>query len=238
MYSVTHPPLWRAARYGVFATIEHTKLLELLDPATVIDVGAHTGQFALATSSACPRASLVSFEPQPDAATTYRKAVTRRAELIEVALGQSAGTARMHISRASDSSSLLNPSQAQIHHFPGTDVVGTLDVAVKTLDSALANRTFDAPILLKIDVQGTEIDVLRGAHTFLQLVDWVYVELSMVELYESQHLAPDVIAELRGMGFNLSGVYNLQTALNGLALQADFLFARSQRGDARQPLLS
>lgn len=234
-FAATHRSVWAAARRGVFPAIEHTRLLSLLQPGTVIDVGAHTGQFALAVTSVCPGATLVSFEPQPDAALVYRSVVPRPAELMQLALGAADATVSMHVSRASDSSSLLRPSGAQLQHFPGTEEVSTIEVPVRTLDDSLAGRQFPGPVLLKIDVQGTEGDVLRGGRAFLALVTWVYVELSMVELYESQELAPAIIELLRAHGFLLSGVHNVQVSSSGQALQADFLFSRSSAPHGQEP---
>ena len=69
----------------------------------------------------------------------------------------------MHVSAREDSSSLLPVGEGQVSAFPGTDEVGTTNVEVRTLDSVMANRDLEKPALLKVDVQGFELPVLRGA---------------------------------------------------------------------------
>lgn len=59
-----HPSLWKAARCGVLASLEH-EVVPLGTPGTVIDVGASHGQFALLANLHFPRARIVSFEPLP-----------------------------------------------------------------------------------------------------------------------------------------------------------------------------
>jgi hypothetical protein len=59
-------------------------------------------------------------------------------------------------------------------------------------------------MLLKIDVQGSELQVLQGRRPALDLIDEVYCECSFVELYEGQALADEVICHLRDRGFGWS----------------------------------
>ena len=78
--------------------------------------------------------------------------------------------------------------------------------------------------LLKIDVQGFEMEVLKGCNSMLDYFSWVYVECSFIELYEGQALANEVIDYLHTHGFKLAGIYNMSYDRSGIAIQADFLF--------------
>ena len=82
------------------------------------------------------------------------------------------------------------------------------------------------PALLKLDVQGYELEALRGCEDMLDQFAYVYAECSFVELYAGQALADEVIAWLRERGFRLRGVHNMDYDRGGRAIQADFLFAR------------
>ena len=84
----------------------------------------------------------------------------------------------------------------------------------------------EGPTLLKIDVQGTELEVLRGGVGLLRRVDCILVECSFVPFYEGQTLADDVVVFLREHGFRLRGVFSLSMSGDGRCLQADLLFAR------------
>jgi FkbM family methyltransferase len=224
-FASTRPGLRRAARLGVFPTIEHLSVLKMLGAVTVVDVGAHRGQFGLAVRSALPDARLIGFEPQPNAAQTYRQAVPGQLELRECALGEQQGSVQMNISRASDSSSILPIGAAQIRYFPGTEKSTEILVRMSTLDIEFGDVALGHQALLKVDVQGYEMAVLRGGVRVLSKFDWIYVELSFVELYEGQELASEIISFLGDQGFRIVGVHNAQYSSTGSCLQADVLFA-------------
>jgi hypothetical protein len=94
------------------------------------------------------------------------------------------------------------------------------------LSDFLDEREFGACNLLKIDTQGSELDVLRGAAELLARFQAVYCEVSFLELYAGQALASEVVAYLFERGFELSGIYNLQSSPTLGLLQADMLFTR------------
>jgi hypothetical protein len=83
--------------------------------------------------------------------------------------------------------------------------------------------------LLKIDVQGYELDVLRGAGDRIAVVDEVFVEASFAQLYTGQPLAAEVITYLDRCGLRLVDVFGVARDADGIALQADFLFRREGR---------
>jgi len=82
------------------------------------------------------------------------------------------------------------------------------------------------PVFLKIDVQGGELDVLKGCGDALSAIDWVYVEASHVTLYSGQPLAGDIVRFLTERGFTLRGIFNRAETKAFGATQADFLFSR------------
>lgn len=174
-----------------------------------------------------PEASIVAFEPLALPATTWR-AVFRAdigASLVEAALGPTTGRAVIYVAGRDDSSSLLPITSAQNDLFPGTAQIGTQTITVSRLIDHLPPVEIESPALLKIDVQGYELQVLAGCEDVLERFAWVYVECSFVELYRGQSFADEVIAWLRDRGFRLYGIYNLMYAANR-AVQGDFLFAR------------
>lgn len=224
-------PAWRDAlrRHRVAAGVEHARVLRNLGPVrTVVDIGANRGQFALAARYVFPQARIVSFEPLPGPAALWRAvfAGDARAQLIEAAVGPEAGEAEIHLSARDDSSSLLPITARQNALFPGTAEAGTATIRVVRLADALAAADIEAPALLKLDVQGFELQALAGCEALLDRFAWVYVECSFVELYAGQSFADEVIAWLRERGLRLTGVYHMAYDDNGRAVQADFLFGR------------
>lgn len=228
---VRAPALLRAlVRYGVAAGVEHCAVLRSLgEVGTLVDVGANRGQFALAARHVWPRVRIYSFEPLEKPAGVYR-AVFRGdpdVALYRVAIGPRAGEAEIHLSRRDDSSSLLPITKTQERLFPGTGAVGRAVIKTRRLDEMLRRSDIAAPALLKLDVQGFELEALRGCNALLDAFKWVYCELSFMELYEGQALAGEAISWLHERGFGLRGVYNPAYAPDGRAVQADFLFGRT-----------
>ncbi|MEZ5341302.1 MAG: FkbM family methyltransferase [Acidimicrobiales bacterium] len=204
-------------------SIEHD-FLRRLDVETVIDVGANIGQFATWVRWRFPDAALISFEPFPHAAATYRQHVSGpRVTLHECALGSLAGTSTLHVAGSDDSSSLLEIGDRQVELYPSTKEVDTIEVPVRRLDEIVTTNDLRGAALLKIDVQGTELDVLHGASALVGSIRWVYVECSFVELYTGQALAPEIVRFLDAADFDLEGIYNVSYH-DGRAIQGDFLF--------------
>jgi FkbM family methyltransferase len=216
-------------KHGVAPAIEHTSILRHLPFDFVVDVGASRGQFSLVCRRINPAARIVGFEPLAEPARVYRAlfAGDHEVRLCETALGGASGRVIMHISARDDSSSLLPIAQAQSDNYPGSGEVGTREVAVSTLKEAISDQEMGRHSLLKIDVQGYELEVLRSADMLLSRFQWVYVECSYVPLYEGQPLANDVTDFLEARGFTLSGRYNVSCIKGtGQPLQADLLFQR------------
>ena len=216
-------------RHGVAAGVEHScTLAQLGDCATVVDVGANRGQFALIVRDRIPTARIESFEPLPEPARRFRTVFAQDSmvTLHPVAIGPRRERATIHISARDDSSSLLPIAAAQSSLFAGTEEAGIATIEVGPLDAFLDAKAIRAPALLKIDVQGFELQALEGCASCIDLFEWVYVECSFVELYEGQAFADEVIAWLRERGLKLRGVYNMAYDARGAAVQADFLFGR------------
>ena len=167
------------------------------------------------------------FEPLGSEADIYWQifANTPTHSLHRVALGAAEGSAAIHVSAARDNSSLLPIGERQNEVFPGTHEVSTGIVEVRTLDDFIGELRSGDPALLKIDVQGAELDVLRGATESLRLFRWIYLEMSFVELYEDQPLACTLVDELRVLGFEFAGV-GTPLISGGLPVQVDALFER------------
>ena len=215
---------------GVAGGVEHTVVLSQIEGChTVVDIGANRGQFALAVREILPDTNIFSFEPLPEPAAIFARvfADDSRARLFQSAIGTEAGESIIHVSGRDDSSSLLPITSRQNQLFPGTGETGTMTITVGRLSHYLSETDIPGPALLKLDVQGYELQALKGCEELLHCFEWVYAECSFVELYEGQALAPEVIDWLREHGFNLVGKYNVCKDKSGQEIQADILFRRA-----------
>jgi FkbM family methyltransferase len=203
-----------------------------LTPATVIDVGANVGQFARASIEVFDQPEVHSFEPLPSAATQFRENLRDSAQvrLHPVALGAVNGTATLH-EHAYSLASSLRPvrrdgaapswvSTAPLHH----------EVPVRRLDDELT-LPLTRPCLLKIDVQGTELDVLAGAAETLRSVDWILLELTFEPVYQDEPLFAEVDASMRAMGWRMKWPISAMRSGDGhLVAQIDALYERAEPG--------
>ncbi len=227
VYSFMHPRCWSALAAGVVPSIEHFPVLRNLVVDGIIDVGANRGQFSLACRLVYQEIPIVAFEPIPREADSFRRIHGNdpKVELVQTALGETEGEAVLHVSRSADSSSLLPIGREQVKLFPDTAQAGTLVVPVQRLDDLARHWAGRNRQLLKLDVQGFELSVLKGAVLTMDSCAHVYVECSEVVLYEGQALRAEVQAFLEGRGFRLTGRFNLSLA-GGRLVQADYLFSR------------
>lgn len=219
------PKYWRGLRHGVAPALEHDSVPLRSTHRTIYDVGANKGQFALLARHRYPSAEIICFEPLPGAREVLRRVLGDTVEIRPFALGRSAGPAILHVAAREDSSSLREISDRQVREFPGTDRVGQLEVEVSTLDVQMDAST-QSTRLLKVDVQGFELEVLEGAGDALSMIDEALIECSFIELYEGQALAGQVVGFMNERGYELSGIYGTQYNSAGLAIQADLLFNR------------
>lgn len=133
------------------------------DPTfTLFDVGANTGHWSSHVLSINPNITLHAFEPDSAAFAALINAVkSPHATLNNLALGAESATRQFHIfGNASVHNSFYANAERQS--------TATLDVTVSTLDTYCADHAITRIDYLKIDVEGNELEVLRGASSMLQ----------------------------------------------------------------------
>lgn len=214
-------------RFGVVAAVEHIFVIKSCKPKTLIDVGANKGQFSLAFRSVRPDSQIFAFEPLDPAADKYESVFANdlKSRLERSAISDSSGTATFYVADREDSSSLLRLGSAQNEIFAVSQRTETT-VKIDKLGAFIDMKSLSHPIMLKVDVQGAELLVLKGIDD-IHLIDFIYVELSFIELYSDQPLFQDVSNFLIGQGFGLRGIFNQFVDPERGAIQADCLFKRN-----------
>jgi len=200
-------------------------------PATVIDVGAAFGSFAAECYGVFPRAQYVlveplgEYEPHLD---VFLKAHASQAELIRAAAAARPGEMTIHVHPDLVGSSLyLEEEVANVNGVPRT-------VRTVTLDSLVEDLKLKPPFLLKIDVQGAELDVLSGFEKHLQETEFVLLEVSLFKFFEGGPQLHDVVEFMRSRGFVAYDIYDLQyRPLDNALSQVDMAFVK-ESGRFRQ----
>ncbi|CAA7615423.1 putative Methyltransferase, FkbM family [Candidatus Terasakiella magnetica] len=226
---LTQARLRRGLCWGVAATVEHQALLAGLAVSTVVDVGANRGQFALLARALWPQAFIHAYEPEAAAAMVFERLMAEepRVRLTRIAVGAEAGCATLLVSECSDNSSLLPVTERQLHFGRGAGFSHGQEVSVARLDALLRPEDIIAPALLKLDIQGGELQALQGAGPLLARFAHILAEVSFVSLYQGQALAGDIVAFLHGQGFRLAGMGRAERDGAGVCVQTDFLFVRA-----------
>lgn len=226
---LSRPRWWRLVRRGIGPSLEHSDLLAGRQFGTILDVGANVGQFTLWGHETLSPQRVVCVEPQPDAARSLRSlaaALSCDVAVVEAALGDSDRTAMLHVTAAADSSSVLAPRPEAQRARSGLRVTAERPVTVRRGDD-IFGPPMPEPVLLKIDVQGSELEVLRGMRETLRRVHAIVVEVSFARLYRNQSSPSEVIEFLGQHCFELRGVSAVPGGTTGWTLdQADLLFER------------
>jgi FkbM family methyltransferase len=200
----------------------------------VIDVGAHRGEHGRMLRGIGYSGAIVSFEPVE---RSFRALETSMAESPpwtghRVALGTEPGELRMTVFEDDTTFSAgPRPSSHGRRFFSplrGKETVETVEV--RALDDLFAQITSDLTephVMLKVDVQGLEWDVLRGAAESLRKVRAVQVETSVIPLYEGARPYTDVLELLGTAGLELSGLFPVSRDDDLRILELDCLVVRA-----------
>lgn len=194
-------------------------------PRTLLDVGAHTGTFTQGFLQTFPDCVPTLIEPNPHCQDALAQLPYER---LAVAASSEAGQAELFLTREwlqSTGSSLYRENT----DFFRDEVVTTQTVEKVRLDDVFAGRRFD---FVKIDTQGSELDVLMGGQAVLRQADYILIEISLVDYNVGAAQAEAVFAQLAAMGFRAAQVtdfHRLQGVREGSLLQMDFLFERAVR---------
>ncbi len=197
---------------------------------TVIDIGAHKGQFATMMHKVLPDAKIYSFEPLKDC---YEKLVKNMGNLSDFeafnyALGDRNTKTKIHRSSYSQSSSLLPMGESHKEAFPYSKGETTEKIKVKKLDEVAKDLDIEKNVLVKIDVQGYEDRVIEGGKKFISNAQVLIVETSFETLYKGQPLFDKVYEILKKMGFSYRGsMYQISSPADGKVLQSDSIFVKN-----------
>jgi len=210
--------------------IDSLELLELVSRYTnksvrsIFDIGANVGTWTLLAKSIFPDAAIHAFEPLERHISKFKLNCQEldHISIHELCLGNERGTKTIHVSSYSDSSSLLEATALEYEVFRIRQV-SEASVRVETASHVIYEEDIPVPDLIKIDVQGYELEVLKGFGDLLGSVKFIICEVSFKEYYKDQPLFLDITNYLNGNGFEIAA-FGHNTPRSAELSQTDVLY--------------
>jgi FkbM family methyltransferase len=183
-------------------------------PGTVIDIGVAAGTPWL--YDAFPKSKLVLIDPLPLSAPALADLRRKHdADVYRNALGAQAGELVLNYDEAApSSSSLLSASQTIKQGWEARGVsrrIKQVTVPVMTLDDTISQVDYQAPFLIKIDTEGYELEVLKGADASLQKAEVVISEVAVMRRFEGSYEFAQLVRHLDERGFRLFDLLDVKT---------------------------
>jgi FkbM family methyltransferase len=194
----------------------------------LFDIGANSGQFATELRRQGYAGIIVSVEPLLHAYQQLEMNSRLDEKWIAVhgAIGASRGETRINVSQNSWSSSIRSLEQRIVHIEPSVAYVSSESVQVESLDNLYEQYASDKDrAFLKLDVQGYENEVLKGAGHSLPKFIGVLSEASLSRHYQGEWLIDELIAHLHQREFALHDISEVfRDRASGQLIQVDALF--------------
>lgn len=207
------------ASYEILANFKK----EVNNVDTIIDLGANNGQFLKVAHHFYPKAFIYSFEPIPKMFQRLNKFKSQNIQVFNMAVGNAIGEFDFHHNSYTHVSSFLDISKEN-ETYP-KDSIKTIRVKQNTLDNLFNSLEIKGTTLLKLDVQGFEMEVLKGGEsTIKNHVDYIIVEANFVKLYENQPTFTELNRHLNELGFELKTMLDFNFGKDKSYIEADFLY--------------
>lgn len=193
-----------------------------ISPDLVLDIGAAEGTWTRDVMTIFPAARYLLIDPLPENSAALEEAANKASNIQYVNAAIGAKSESLDLYMHGDQSSFLRSED-----FSGR----AIRVGVRTCDDVLAdvsNLPLHPSILMKIDVQGYEVQVLKGAQKTLASCEIVLVEVSTQRVYENSPLAHEVVSYLGERGFCIFDVASyVQRPLDRKLCQMDLVFVHT-----------
>lgn len=187
-----------------------------------IDGGAAEGTWAEEFKTIYPDAKVLCIEPRDDAQAELKRraAELKGVSVAQTLVGASEGTIEFY--ESAHQSSIFKDAT-------GAEWGRKVTAPITTLDALVTKMGLPDPDLIKLDLQGAELDCLRGAPRCLAHAEAVMLELSFIEIQRGMPLIGEVVQFMSERGFRLYDVTALwHRPLDGALAQGDFLFVANR----------
>lgn len=197
-------------------------------PATVIDAGVGPGTPDI--YEAFPDSYLVLVEPVEEFFFSAHAVLAKRAGiLIPAALGSGERMQTMFVEPRQpqgSSFSVYDPKTRSRDWSQRGDAAIPRSVEVTSLDALIAKHAWQPPFGLKIDTQGSELEIIRGATRFLSQTEFVIAEVNLIDRYPGSYSFAEFIAALDQAGFRVCDILDITRTPTSEVKYVDLVFRR------------
>jgi FkbM family methyltransferase len=206
---LSDPPYNRASYNEFLLWIRQS--IQLRDASIVFDIGANHGDFAKAASACFSSAQIFLFEPLPNLQSELQSQASRyggRWHIEPIALGASNSVLPFHVDPTNDAIGSFTGFSSSYNRVTGSRDPAVIDVQVETLDDFCRKRNINHIDLTKIDVEGFEFDVLKGARSMLPNISALIVETSLIRTADGKPTPLlDIVQQLTECGFYIVALF-------------------------------
>jgi FkbM family methyltransferase len=203
---------------------------------TIFDVGANTGQTTRKYRDFFPDALIYAFEPCPYIFNEFISTVYNDTRVIPCnsAISDISGNSYLFLNKNSGTNSMKEINiNIDIDLYVNPEFVeniGKVQVPVTTLDNFVIVNNIEYIDILKMDIQGNELQALKGSLNLLRenKISIIYSEIWFVQLYEKTPMFFQIYEYLFQFGFELYDLYNKRYTSNGQIKWADAIFVNSK----------
>ena len=212
-----------------------SKLIQQQDIDCTVDIGANIGQFAEGLQATGYRKTIVSFEPSAALFPILQKKSRASANpwlVYQLGLGSRDEERSLNIMKEESLNSLYKPNQVGRESCPMQLLDRQEIVAIRRLDTLcdsiqpIANAR---NIFLKVDTQGNDLEVFRGASGCYSKLRMLLMELSVIPIYDGIPDWKDTVEEVEDAGFVLAGMFPVNHTATGEVIEFDGLFVCGNR---------
>lgn len=195
--------------------LDLTPIKKYFYPKTILDIGAHHGEFNLTCRQQFPGSHILSIEGN-ELCEPFLKETT---QYYRILLLGSENKKVIFYRTKNDPTNTGDSIYKELTDNYDNDFLIKEEKELKTLSSCLSNPflSFD---LIKIDTQGSELDILKGGEYIVQRAKGILLEVSSVPYNEGAPLKDEIVEYMKSLNFEVAEIINTNTAIH----QEDILF--------------
>ena len=226
---IFYPSLWKFLKHGIMPAFEHVQAIKKTKNInSLVDCGSNKGQFAIILFFFKKYKKYLCFDPIIEP-LTLKKFIQKRGlgyKYFNIGLSNKSSKENFYITKREDSSSLKKKIDNSSIYFPDVYFEKSLNINVRQLSEFKdVIENMPEPRALKIDVQGAELDLIKGSNKILNKFKYVFIEISFFNIYLESGNYEDIFEILHQEGFKEIFSYNKLKSRKKL-ISKDYLFKK------------